>query len=496
MQTKFMPEQHAMMWTSPGAAGGEGIAGSVPWPFYAGAAVLPFLATGAVMTARMELLVVAAVVAHLVTVRNPGAWVNPASRTSALAAAGTAMAASLGVDVSAAATNLPAAAVFVGIFVTAMACGAGAVRRMRVSVQASGWLLAATMSAAALWLRYPSQGSTRALAAFGLVSAWCMWSIAQRKPAPWLTPSGIAEKALSGMPTRRRHVLLNTYSHKMSRQEVAAALNITASSVGDELRRGRAAVARALGTPRRALWRSASRDESLISDFLDGDLEAEPVVQRLLRDEKFKRTASGMFKAHELLEGHRLSMEPELTAKRGFRGFLAMLRWTLGLAGMIAIAWLASDAWLRGREARTARAEGRAVSSDMWLRTNSSMDPGQTVTIPMLHGPLTLYENTRLTTGRRLSMEGVRGRRATLDGKLATTITTPDPWMLNTATAEIVLNRGSYQVTSIPGSGVTTIVVRAGRAEVRHIGDAGAFVSVSGGQRAVVTDAVRIMGSK
>jgi hypothetical protein len=220
------------------------------------------------------------------------------------------------------------------------------------------------------------------------------------------------------------------------------------------------------------------------------------VVQRLLRDEKFKRTASGMFKAHELLEGHRLSMEPELTAKRGFRGFLAMLRWTLGLAGMIAIAWLASDAWLRGREARTARAEGRAVSSDMWLRTNSSMDPGQTVTIPMLHGPLTLYENTRLTTGRRLSMEGVRGRRATLDGKLATTITTPDPWMLNTATAEIVLNRGSYQVTSIPGSGVTTIVVRAGRAEVRHIGDAGAFVSVSGGQRAVVTDAVRIMGSK
>jgi hypothetical protein len=496
MQTKFMPEQQGMMWTSPVATDHERITGSVPWPFYAGAAVLPFLATGAVMTARMELLLAAAVVTHAVTVRNPGGWMNPASRKGALTAAGVAVVASLGVNASAAVTNLPSAAVFLGIFVMAMACGAGAMRRMRGSIQVSGWLLAATMVAAMLYLRYPSQDSARTLAEFGLVSAGCMWAIAQRKPAPWLTPAGITEKALSGMPTRRRDVLRNTYSHRMSREEVATALNVSTPSVGDELRRGRAAVARALGAPRRVLWFRARRDETLISDFLDGAAEAEPVVQRLLRDARFKRTADGMFKAHELLQGHRFSTEPELTTRRGFRGFVTMLARLLGGVAVVAIAWLAVDAFLQDLEARTARAEGRAVSSDLWTRTTMSPDPGETLTVPMPRGPLTLYANTNVTSGNRFNPQEWRVRRATLDGELATTITEPRPWLVNTATAEIVLNRGSFHVTSIPGSGVTTIVVKAGRADVRHIGDAGAFVSVTGGQRAVVTDAVRMVGAK
>jgi hypothetical protein len=203
-----------------------------------------------------------------------------------------------------------------------------------------------------------------------------------------------------------------------------------------------------------------------------------------------------MFKAHELLEGHRLSMEPELTAKRGLRGFVAMLRVALGFVGAMAIAWLAVSAALRGLEARTARAEGRAVSSDLWLRATMSPDPGQTLTRPLPWGPLTLYENTIVTYGRRLRAQEWRVRRATLDGELATTVTKPRTWLLNTATAEIVLHRGSFHVTSIPGSGVTTVVVKTGTADVRHIGDAGAFVSVAGGQRAVVTDAVRIVGAK
>jgi hypothetical protein len=39
-----------------------------------------------------------------------------------------------------------------------MACAAGVVRRVRASIQSSGWLLVATISAAGLWPRYPSQG--------------------------------------------------------------------------------------------------------------------------------------------------------------------------------------------------------------------------------------------------------------------------------------------------------------------------------------------------
>jgi hypothetical protein len=41
---------------------------------------------------------------------------------------------------------------------------------------------------------------------------------AWRKPAPSLTRAGITEKALSEIPRRRRHVLLSTYSHEMSRE--------------------------------------------------------------------------------------------------------------------------------------------------------------------------------------------------------------------------------------------------------------------------------------
>jgi hypothetical protein len=95
-----------------------------------------------------------------------------------------------------------------------------------------------------------------------------------------------------------------------------------------------------------------------------------------------------------------------------------------------------------------------------------------------------LKPHSRVATG----LSRARKRQfATFDGEGTVQALLYD-YRVVTATAEMILSRGEYEITSVPGSGATKVRVRSGRATVWSVGKTSGVPRVIGaGEEAVVT---------
>jgi hypothetical protein len=113
---------------------------------------------------------------------------------------------------------------------------------------------------------------------------------------------------------------------------------------------------------------------------------------------------------------------------------------------------------------RVERREGRALTTDIvrpvvW----ASWELGSPKIMPIPQGSVALGPDTRTT---RPLKKNTPNAVLALDGEALITILPQHRRAVRTATAQIELDRGYFRITSIPGSGSTTLIVYEGSAAV------------------------------
>jgi hypothetical protein len=140
---------------------------------------------------------------------------------------------------------------------------------------------------------------------------------------------------------------------------------------------------------------------------------------------------------------------------------------------------------VRAQEAVADRREGRADVGNAFFRSGYSTGAHESHVYPLNEGQITLRPNSRLTNSPFAPKIGNR----TLDGgaRLSLPRKVPaDSVNIRTATAYVGFKRGYFDITSVPGSGRTTVVVYEGLAEVRPLAPERPFTPVTARHRAVI----------
>lgn len=169
----------------------------------------------------------------------------------------------------------------------------------------------------------------------------------------------------------------------------------------------------------------------------------------------FQRTDGG------IEVGYAPSIHPEARASRRVWSFLA----ATAVAAVIGGVGFGMMGVARARqEAREVR-EGRALTTNFWPRTSFRETGASPVSLTLAEGTVHLGPHSRWATGLPYPLNR---QFATLDGR-ATIEINGFGMRVVTATADAQLERGRYEITSLPGSGVTSIRVVAGSAAVAAV---------------------------
>jgi hypothetical protein len=140
----------------------------------------------------------------------------------------------------------------------------------------------------------------------------------------------------------------------------------------------------------------------------------------------------------------------------------------------------------RAYETAASRREKRADVGSSFFRTGFSTGPRETRREALRAGQLTVRPNSRYTIS---PLQGRDVKLRTLDGSALVSIIGTDPRdavNIRTATAFVAFERGYFEITSVPGSGVTTVVVYEGRADVRPLEPTRPLTSVTARHRAII----------
>jgi hypothetical protein len=133
----------------------------------------------------------------------------------------------------------------------------------------------------------------------------------------------------------------------------------------------------------------------------------------------------------------------------------------------------------RGREVAAELQESRANTGGAVRRTQWATGPRQTDRMVVRNGVVTLRPNSLIT------FNVAEADRRFLDGDALFAIRSPKKLEVVTATARVRPLLGYFEISSVPGSGRTTVYVYEGHADVAPVGR-GAFVTVQPLHRAVV----------